>query len=735
MKRLIALLTVCFACSFGGHSFADVTQQEVGGRLIVTIVGTGVTADDTANMTTAVNLVNANSNASTIRIVGDLSLSSTFTFDKSVSMEGATGSSTIAYTGTSSSAIFRWAAGGGYDPTTDTNYACSTPWKFSETINVPGQTFNEGDWIVVWSNQQIDGVSPHLGDGEGQHPMEMHQVQYFDTVSEDIYVDGFVVDEMETAANARISVIDNPLQDISLTRLVFDYTGTPGSGPAYSQVLRFEGCVGVNIDQVRFTRRGYGSVWFDFCADVQCDITQDGTDRTDDVYGVVTGVVNGVIIDGIWRNTRHAYTTTSGHQVDTTDTVNSVDTGADTLTLTGHSLSNTDCINFTTTGTLPGGLSTFTPYWVINSTVNTIQVAATPGGSAIDITTAGSGTHTLKNSGRWGTPLNVLVRGTQTVGTKHLTSGSPPTIASRTGFSTHPEGWGITFEVTSFTSGETTNVAGFARARNTIYQNCRIVGGFSAASTGVAKGLYLAASDCKVINCVFENLWIPLYSDFSDASTRGAVQKAGIPDNLLVLNNSFINCRAPVRIHAAADMEITQNTWIRSGASSGGSPFYKRSYIQVIPDAYGDVTNLKITNNDLKKGASNNLSLETHIEASQLEFTGNNVTGYGSGDFGIGWNDTIDSIQTAADTLTITARHGFNDGAAVRFTTTGTLPSPLVAGTTYFTIESSDTAFQVEATPGGGAIDITDVGTGTHTVLGEGEALLDTTYANQNWKD
>lgn len=55
-------------------------------------------------------------------------------------------------------------------------------------------------------------------------------------------------------------------------------------------------------------------------------------------------------------------------------------------------------IQFTTTGALPTGLSTGTTYWVINSTGTTFNVSATRGGSAINTSSAGSGTHTAANA-------------------------------------------------------------------------------------------------------------------------------------------------------------------------------------------------------------------------------------------------------------------------------------------------------------------------------------------------
>lgn len=59
-------------------------------------------------------------------------------------------------------------------------------------------------------------------------------------------------------------------------------------------------------------------------------------------------------------------------------------------------------------------------------------------------------------------------------------------------------------------------------------------------------------------------------------------------------------------------------------------------------------------------------------------------------------------------------------GAAVQFTTTGTLPAGLSLATTYFLIYVSDTTFKVATTYNnsslGTAINITDAGTGTHTI-------------------
>ena len=61
--------------------------------------------------------------------------------------------------------------------------------------------------------------------------------------------------------------------------------------------------------------------------------------------------------------------------------------------------------------------------------------------------------------------------------------------------------------------------------------------------------------------------------------------------------------------------------------------------------------------------------------------------------------------------------HGLAENAAVVFTTTGSLPTGLTAGTTYYvkTVLTANT-FTVSATKGGAAIDTSSAGSGTHTV-------------------
>jgi hypothetical protein len=84
------------------------------------------------------------------------------------------------------------------------------------------------------------------------------------------------------------------------------------------------------------------------------------------------------------------------------------------------------------------------------------------------------------------------------------------------------------------------------------------------------------------------------------------------------------------------------------------------------------------------------------------------------------------TISNAAPAVVTGNGHGLAIGNKVKFTTTGALPSPLVAGTEYFVISAGFTAnaFQISQTSGGAAINTTTAGTGTHTLL-QGDILTD----------
>jgi hypothetical protein len=85
--------------------------------------------------------------------------------------------------------------------------------------------------------------------------------------------------------------------------------------------------------------------------------------------------------------------------------------------------------------------------------------------------------------------------------------------------------------------------------------------------------------------------------------------------------------------------------------------------------------------------------------------------------------DDAPAPKTSAATVTIASpgvvswtAHGLAAGTAVKFSTTGALPTGLTAGTTYYVVNPTTDAFSVSATPGGAAINTTGTQNGTHTI-------------------
>lgn len=67
----------------------------------------------------------------------------------------------------------------------------------------------------------------------------------------------------------------------------------------------------------------------------------------------------------------------------------------DVLTAAQHGLRDGDIVTVSSSTTLPGGLAAATDYYVRDGGIDTLKLSTTEGGSAIDITSAGSGTHKI----------------------------------------------------------------------------------------------------------------------------------------------------------------------------------------------------------------------------------------------------------------------------------------------------------------------------------------------------
>lgn len=74
-----------------------------------------------------------------------------------------------------------------------------------------------------------------------------------------------------------------------------------------------------------------------------------------------------------------------------------VDAATDTLTDTAHGFNDDDPVVMTTDTAMPGGVEEWGIYYVIRTDADNLQLTDKPGGTAIDITSTGTGNHTLRH--------------------------------------------------------------------------------------------------------------------------------------------------------------------------------------------------------------------------------------------------------------------------------------------------------------------------------------------------
>lgn len=106
------------------------------------------------------------------------------------------------------------------------------------------------------------------------------------------------------------------------------------------------------------------------------------------------------------------------------------------------------------------------------------------------------------------------------------------------------------------------------------------------------------------------------------------------------------------------------------------------------------------------------------LPAGYLECDGSNVsrTTYATLFATIVKSSTV-TITIASPGVVSWTAHGLSNADTVKFSTTGSLPTGLIAGTQYFVVSAATNSFSVAATEGGSAIVTTGSQSGTHTAV------------------
>jgi len=332
----------------------------------------------------------------------------------------------------------------------------------------------------------------------------------------------------------------------------------------------------------------------------------------------------------------------------------------DFITFAGHNLKNDDQVTFLSTTTLPAGLTTGVEYFIINRTPNTFQVSTATGGSNVDITDTGTGTHTLRRGiwFRWGTDVDV-VRSPITGDTKEMTMWTGqgvPKLGFR-GYSDKDDGsFGTTgFPMQSYTLG-------VPEPRIDEDEDVEVGG-------GEGDDFFLTYQN-SVDN-------VDLHSDLLAVGWDGSTWK-----------NFIVIVQAGVRL----------------GSNASGTGL-------TIVAGWPSSTVINFTNNGTINGG--------HGAGGAAASVG------GTGGTGVlvnaGFGTALTTITTdfgTDDRIDTGAPHGMLVDDIVHFTNSGgALPAGLSLDTQYYIITVHGASeISVSTTKGGATVDITDDGTGTHSI-------------------
>lgn len=155
------------------------------------------------------------------------------------------------------------------------------------------------------------------------------------------------------------------------------------------------------------------------------------------------------------------------------------------------------------------------------------------------------------------------------------------------------------------------------------------------------------------------------------------------------------------KVHAG----VIANNTLRNAGSSNGCIRIKGadSDESTASDPYG--YGAVIQGNSILITNSDRIYHGIRCQSDRALITGNYIEGKASTTFTAAVSDVITSTDHRLETNDI-----------VEFETTGTLPAGLSTATPYWVTVTDEDTFTVSATKGGATVDITDTGTGTHTI-------------------
>ena len=392
---------------------------------------------------------------------------------------------------------------------------------------------------------------------------------------------------------------------------------------------------------------------------------------------------------------------------------------ANPAVLTASSLAtitNGMAFTFTTTGSLPTGLTTGVTYYAVSSSTNTCRLALTVGGTAITTTGTQSGTHTLTSTtltvtssthgcatgdyvnflGAVALSTQAFTRSTATdfVITTALATNTPVVLTVSSG-GTLPTGLAENtqyyIKVVSGTTVNFTNTIGGAAIST------------STAGTGTFALYVKSGLTAAVLNSSFAVTVINVNSFTITTSVAAGVYDTG---------NGGTTVNANYEIPVGYDSSQPLTGW---GAGAWGSGSWDYGQSSVAPARLWYQNNF---GQDLIFG----------YRGGPLYYWNANITPTGLA-VSININSqTVSAVTIATEYITFST--AIATGTPVKFTSTTSLPSPLVSGTVYYIVNPVAATAQLALTVGGAAINLTTTGSGTITIYTPATFTTSSTLSN-----
>lgn len=370
--------------------------------------------------------------------------------------------------------------------------------------------------------------------------------------------------------------------------------------------------------------------------------------------------------------------------------------------------------NAATGATLPGGITTYETYYVVNATGTTFRVALTPGGPALDLTSDSTGNiiYTASGPGISTSGVNIIGGRLELRNVDYMTH---ETLTFQGGALSVPGKTTATWAGNLDIQANTTFTVG---ANSELVLNGNILG--NRAITQLGEGTVRMRGETLM----------PTQPDANtseiDSNRRNYTLQAGtlILDYGLNNNSKLVDAATFVlgggrrggvlRLQGGTHEEIVAGLSIQAGANK----------------IYRDSGTSTLRLNTISRAEGSSLYFDLARIATVDNLNINNILG--------GWAIIRDAVVNANWTLRGTVNRNFTanvttdllqttplgvhylaNGSPVRLTSSGTLPSPLLPNKTYYVVSASSIRFKLSETPSGAPIDILTTGGSTgdvHTV-------------------